>query len=365
MSVSAAPPLLLASTSPQRRAILQQLGIPFDVVAPRLRGARPARRGPGRSSSRRHARGKAQLGARGRGGPARCSASTRRSCSAAASTRSPRTRPTRSGCSTSCPGETHAVVSGLCLLTPEWEVVEAAATRVTFRDARRRATSPRTSRRGEWEGRAGGVRDPGPRRRARRAGRGRLPQRRRPAGVAAGAAAGRAFPRRVRLRAEPGRCSVVWDAAGRDPSRGLTPGDARSGRSSQSHAGLDERRIRSTRAVERPPELTQRPARIEERRRARLPEHRRQAAPPPLRRPLHHPRPLRVQHDVAPDLEAVLVGARRSPSETAPGRDDPPSRGGGCTPAHSAHSAAASRATASRPARPSRDGRDSSSGSTR
>jgi septum formation protein len=27
-------PLLLASTSPQRRAILQQLGIPFEVVAP-------------------------------------------------------------------------------------------------------------------------------------------------------------------------------------------------------------------------------------------------------------------------------------------------------------------------------------------
>ena len=35
MSVPPAPPLLLASTSPQRRAILQQLGIPFEVVAPR------------------------------------------------------------------------------------------------------------------------------------------------------------------------------------------------------------------------------------------------------------------------------------------------------------------------------------------
>ena len=34
MSVPPAPPLLLASTSPQRRAILHQLGIPFDVVAP-------------------------------------------------------------------------------------------------------------------------------------------------------------------------------------------------------------------------------------------------------------------------------------------------------------------------------------------
>jgi septum formation protein len=34
MSASPAPPLLLASTSPRRREILEQLGIPFDVVAP-------------------------------------------------------------------------------------------------------------------------------------------------------------------------------------------------------------------------------------------------------------------------------------------------------------------------------------------
>jgi hypothetical protein len=35
VSAPPAPPLLLASTSPQRRAILQQLGLPFDLVAPR------------------------------------------------------------------------------------------------------------------------------------------------------------------------------------------------------------------------------------------------------------------------------------------------------------------------------------------
>ena len=34
MSAPPAPPLLLASTSPQRRNILEQLGIPFEVVAP-------------------------------------------------------------------------------------------------------------------------------------------------------------------------------------------------------------------------------------------------------------------------------------------------------------------------------------------
>ena len=34
MSASPAAPLLLASTSPQRRAILEQLGLPFVVVPP-------------------------------------------------------------------------------------------------------------------------------------------------------------------------------------------------------------------------------------------------------------------------------------------------------------------------------------------
>jgi septum formation protein len=35
VSVPPAPPILLASVSPQRRAILEQLGLPFTVVAPR------------------------------------------------------------------------------------------------------------------------------------------------------------------------------------------------------------------------------------------------------------------------------------------------------------------------------------------
>src|SRR3954451_17196107 len=35
MASAPAPPLLLASTSPRRREVLEQLRIPFDVVAPR------------------------------------------------------------------------------------------------------------------------------------------------------------------------------------------------------------------------------------------------------------------------------------------------------------------------------------------
>jgi len=34
VSAPPAPPFVLASRSPQRRAILEQLGLPFDVVVP-------------------------------------------------------------------------------------------------------------------------------------------------------------------------------------------------------------------------------------------------------------------------------------------------------------------------------------------
>jgi septum formation protein len=51
-------------------------------------------------------------------------------------------------------GQTHEVVSGLCLVTPGWELVEHAVTRVGFREltARDLAAYEET---GEWEGRAG------------------------------------------------------------------------------------------------------------------------------------------------------------------------------------------------------------------
>ena len=52
-------------------------------------------------------------------------------------------------------GETHVVVSGLCLLTPGWEVVEHDSTRVTFRELTPRELAHHLTY-GEWEGRAGG-----------------------------------------------------------------------------------------------------------------------------------------------------------------------------------------------------------------
>ena len=184
------PPLLLASTSPQRRAILEQLGIPFDVVAPDYE--EQSRRRPGLE----HAAGKARS-VDGGGGP--CSASTRpsslrrRACSA-----SPRTRATRSGCSRQLSGRQHAVVSGLCLRTPAWEETCTETTLVTFRELTPRDLAWYVSS-GEWEGRAGAYAIQGRGAASRRARRRRLPQRRRAAGVRARRAAGGEVPGALRL----------------------------------------------------------------------------------------------------------------------------------------------------------------------
>jgi septum formation protein len=153
VSVSPAPPLLLASTSPQRRAILEQLGIPFDVATPRYEEHDPPEANAVRLV-REHAVGKARsvwaeadgrpvlavdtavaLGGRIFGKPDDA-AEAERMLEALA-------------------GETHVVVSGLCLMTPGWELVEHDSTRVTFRRLTARDLAANLAH-GEWEGRAGG-----------------------------------------------------------------------------------------------------------------------------------------------------------------------------------------------------------------
>ena len=52
-------------------------------------------------------------------------------------------------------GRTHMVVSGLCLLTAAWEVVEHEVTSVSFRELTPRELAHHLAH-GEWEGRAGG-----------------------------------------------------------------------------------------------------------------------------------------------------------------------------------------------------------------
>ncbi len=153
MSAPPAPPLLLASTSPQRRSILEQLAVPFDVVAPRYEEHDPPDADPV-ELVRRHAREKARSVAAGAAGRPVLGVDTtvvlgdRVYAKPADAADAERMLEELSG-------RTHAVVSGLCLLTSAWEVVETETTRVSFRPLTPRDLATYVAG-GEWEGRAGG-----------------------------------------------------------------------------------------------------------------------------------------------------------------------------------------------------------------
>jgi len=153
VSAPPAPPLLLASTSPQRRAILTQLGIPFDVVAPRYE----ERDSPDADASRLvrdHALGKARSVAAEAGDRPVLGVDTTVVLGGRIYS-----KPAHAGEAEQMleelSGRTHAVVSGLALVTPAWEHVEAAATLVGVRTLTPRDLAWYVAT-GEWEGRAGG-----------------------------------------------------------------------------------------------------------------------------------------------------------------------------------------------------------------
>jgi septum formation protein len=135
--------IVLASTSPQRRAILEQLRIPFRVVSPAYVevGDDPVE----------HAVGKARsvdgggepvlgvdtvvvLGGDVLGKPADAEEAT--------------------SMLGRLSGQTHDVVSGLCLRTDDWEETGRAVTAVTFRELTAEDIE-RYVAAGEWHGRAG------------------------------------------------------------------------------------------------------------------------------------------------------------------------------------------------------------------
>jgi septum formation protein len=153
MSVPPAPPLLLASTSPQRRAILHQLGIPFDVVAPRYVEHDPPDADPGQLV-REHALGKARSVAADADDRPVLGVDTTVALDGRIYAK-PEDAGDAERMLEELSGRTHAVVSGLALVTPGWEYVEDEATLVTFR-----ALTPRDLANyvasGEWRGRAGG-----------------------------------------------------------------------------------------------------------------------------------------------------------------------------------------------------------------
>jgi septum formation protein len=153
VSVPPAPPLLLASVSPQRRAILEQLAIPFDVVAPRYdEGDRPG--ADAVELVRAHARGKA-LSVAGTAGERLVLAVDTAVVVDGEALGKPPDAAAAEGMLERLSGRSHEVVSGLCLLTPAWEEVDHELTLVSFRALTARDLAHYLLSR-EWEGRAGG-----------------------------------------------------------------------------------------------------------------------------------------------------------------------------------------------------------------
>jgi septum formation protein len=148
-----AAPLLLASTSPQRRAILEQLHIPFDVVAPRYEEETP-QIADAVEVVRAHASGKARSVA-GEANDRPVLAVDTAVVLQGLIFGKPASAAEAEQMLEELSGKTHVVVSGLCLLTPGWKDVEHEATRVTFRELAPRELGTYVAT-GEWEGRAGG-----------------------------------------------------------------------------------------------------------------------------------------------------------------------------------------------------------------
>ena len=145
MASPPAPPLVLASTSPRRRQILEQLGIPFDVVAPSYDESA--------EDPVAHALGKARSVLDEAGDRPVLGCDTEVICAGRVYGKAESAGEAEEMLE-SLAGKTHDVVSGLALITPAWEELHREVTRVTFRplDARDLAHYVASV---EWQGRAG------------------------------------------------------------------------------------------------------------------------------------------------------------------------------------------------------------------
>ena len=150
MSVPPVPPITLASVSPQRRGILEQLDIPFTVVPPRFDEELT---GDPADVVMANARGKAH------------SVGPYEECPVLGvdtavvvddeALGKPADAAEAEAMLERLSGRTHEVISGLCLITPGWEELEHEVTLVTFRPLTARDLAHYVGS-GEWENRAGG-----------------------------------------------------------------------------------------------------------------------------------------------------------------------------------------------------------------
>jgi septum formation protein len=144
VSAPPAPPIILASRSPQRRAILEQLGIPFDVVPPEYEevGNDPLELAAGKARSVD-------------GGDQPVLGVDTEVVVDGEALGKPADAAEAEAMLERLSGRTHEVVSGLCLRTRAWEEVHSETTRVTFRPLTARDLAHYVGS-GEWENRAGG-----------------------------------------------------------------------------------------------------------------------------------------------------------------------------------------------------------------
>jgi septum formation protein len=136
--------LVLASTSPQRRAILEQLAIPFEIAAPDFHEA------PGTSPLERAA-GKARSVA---GGERPVLGVDTEVIFEGELLGKPADATEAEAMLEALSGRTHEVCSGLCLRTEAWEELHSESTLVTFRTLTPRDLAHYVAA-NEWEGRAG------------------------------------------------------------------------------------------------------------------------------------------------------------------------------------------------------------------
>ena len=124
MAAPPAPPLLLASTSPRRREILEQLRIPFDVVAPQYEETE--------DDPVAHALGKARSVLAEADGRPVLGCDTEVLCGGRVYGK-PGGPEDAEEMLESLAGRTHEVVSGLALITPAWEEVRSRVCRTLGR----------------------------------------------------------------------------------------------------------------------------------------------------------------------------------------------------------------------------------------